>query len=327
MKKCFVLLLAVFCLLFSNNVSFAEGEAQPARPQEVDAMYDKTATEGLVMRYPGPASMSDQEISVIKANGTVRRSAILDTAFSMLEEGNPFLERYNIITGAEIQPLLNYGIPYFYGGRKMNYVLSNAPGYIPWVEWQDSQVYYRKDVKYFFGLDCRGFIEYVWKEAGIEKYTIAKEEKRDALDRRIVSAAAPGRQEWARYASLLETGDVISLLHPGLHLLFFIGYPGDYGYTEADFPDDPSVLEYPLVIHCGVNAVYADWFYRLKLGHAGYKTMSVPDGGVSVSLLGYADKINTIHQQKQDTSWILLPDESWLTVIPWEGIESWNVYR
>ncbi len=322
--------LAAFCL-FLGTFSLSEEEAQPSpeptKPPRVDAMYNKTATEGLVMRFPGPASMTEQEISSIKANGTVKRSDILDIAFSMLEEGNPFLERYNIITGANIQPLLNYGIPYFYGGRKMNYVLSNAPDYRTWVEWQDSRVYYRKDMRYFFGLDCRGFIEYVWKEAGIESYNIAKNEKKDAINRRIISHAAPGQQEWDKYASSLETGDVISILHPSLHILFFIGYLRNYGYTEADFPDDPSVLDYPLVIHCGVNAAYADWFYHLKTEHTRYKQTSVPDGGVSVSLLGCSNKINTIKQQKQYTYWILLPDESWLTVIPWEEIESWNAYR
>ena len=35
----------------------------------------------------------------------LKRSDLLDAAFSMLEEGNIFVSRYNAITGAEVTPL------------------------------------------------------------------------------------------------------------------------------------------------------------------------------------------------------------------------------
>ena len=184
-------------------------------------------------------------------------------------------------------------------------------------------------MRYFLGLDCRGFIEYVWKENNIEYYPINQNRKKDSPERKIIENAAPDTDALFDLMSLLEIGDVISIYHPGLHLMFYIGTLADYGYTEADFPQDPSILSYPLVIHCGVNAAYADWFYYLKTLYPVYKRTSVPDGGVTVSVLGYSnDKvIKTIRQQKQDTSYVLLPDNSWLTVLSFNEIKSWDVYR
>lgn len=301
----------------------------PTSAPKIDAMYNKTASEGLAMRYPGKAALSASTRDKIRENGSISRSGILDVSLSMLEEGNPFMTRYNIITGSSIAPLLEYGIPYFFGGRKMNYVLSHAPEYRTWIEWQDSKIYYRKDMRYFLGLDCRGFIEYVWKENDIEYYPINQNRKKDSPERKIIENAAPDTNALFDAMSLLEIGDVISIYHPGLHLMFYIGTLSDYGYTEADFPQDPSILSYPLVIHCGVNAAYADWFYYLKTIYPVYKRTSVPDGGVTVSVLGYSNDnvVKTIRQQKQDTSYVLLPDDSWLTVLSFNEIKSWDVYR
>ena len=40
----------------------------------------------------------------VSANAEVERNGLLDSAFSMLEEGNIFVERYNALTGAEVKP-------------------------------------------------------------------------------------------------------------------------------------------------------------------------------------------------------------------------------
>ena len=323
-----ILLLAV-CLsgLFLFAAAEETAPEQPA-PMKVDEMYDRSVTEGYAMRFPGEQEIPESVRQAIRENGTVERSTVLDAAFAALEEGNPFLDRYNIITGAEIRPLLPYGIPYFFGGRFINIVMENAPNYRTFEAWQSSKIYYRKYMKYFMGFDCRGLIEYVLKEAGIPQFTISRYASDDALDRKVAKGTS-GRVQLRRLRRYVRVGDVIAVYHPGVHMMFYIGKLSDYGYTEDDFPEDPKILEYPLVIHCGVNAVYADWFYHIKEMYPIYRNTSVPDGGVTVSLLGYdnPDTIRSVIQQKQETAWVQMPDDTWLTVIRWDEVESWSVYR
>ena len=327
---CAALSLSCFSYAISSEEAPEVSPEPTPKPLKVDAMYKKDATEGIPMRYPGEATFTTDEILKIKTNGSVEKSPILDVAFSMLETGNPFLERYNIITGSTVEPLLEYGIPYFYGGRKMYHVLSRVPDYRTWVEWQDSKIYYRKDMRYFLGLDCRGFIDYVAQETGSEAVSISsKKNKKNDPDRLLFSFSSSDMIDWFDLASKMQIGDTIAIYHPGLHTMMYIGTLADYGYTEEDFPEDPSILRYPLVIHSGVNAVYADWFYQLKQEHRQYRSTSVPDGGVSVSVLGFNNKavLNSIIQQKQETLWITLPDLSWLTIIPWDTVEIMDIYR
>ena len=40
---------------------------------------------------------------------------VLSSAFACLEEGNPFLTRYNTVTWAEVVPRLPRGVPYVWG--------------------------------------------------------------------------------------------------------------------------------------------------------------------------------------------------------------------
>ncbi len=304
-----------------------EPTPQPA-PQPVDAMYDRAATEGYAMRYPGENPIPEEEQRKIRENGRIERSPVLDAAFPLLEEGNPFTARYNLITGAEVRPLLAYGIPYFYGGRYMSKVLFNAPDYSTMQAWQSSKIYYRKNTKYFLGLDCGGLIDYVRKETGTKSYKISRYSFEDALDRKIMAGASEkiSRRQFRRNVRI---GDVIAIFHPGIHTMIFIGTLADYGYTKEDFPGDPAILSWPLVIHSGVNAVYADWFYHVKELVPKFRKTSVPDGGVTVSLLGYdnAGMIRSVIQQKQETAWVQMPDDTWLTVIRWDDVEQWGVYR
>ena len=43
-------------------------------------------------------------------------SDLIEAAFELLEDGNPFVRRYEEQTGRKIEPLFPYGVPYFYGG-------------------------------------------------------------------------------------------------------------------------------------------------------------------------------------------------------------------
>ena len=56
-------------------------------------------------------------LSILPAQAEVERSKLLDAAFSMLEEGNDFVRRYNEMTGAEVTATFVDGCPYFFGGK------------------------------------------------------------------------------------------------------------------------------------------------------------------------------------------------------------------
>ena len=51
------------------------------------------------------------------AAAEVEASPVLDAAFSMLEAGNPFLTRYNELTGSGVEAVFELGAPYFFGGK------------------------------------------------------------------------------------------------------------------------------------------------------------------------------------------------------------------
>lgn len=330
MKKKRKIILYIYLVIFLMEVCACVPAASGETVHRVDSMYDKTAAAKLEMRYPAPVTLSEEKSLAIRENGKVQKSLLLEKAFETLESGNPFVVRYNLLTGSQVQPLLNYGIPYFFGGRKINNILSKSPEYRTWKEWQDS-VYYRSGAYYFLGFDCKGFVDYVLKMAGVKEYAIYKSKGKDAYKRRVLESDKIGNVNWAEIHSSMEIGDVIAMWHPNVHLMIYIGTLADYGYTEEDFPNDPGILSYPLVIHCGTNAVYADWFYKLKKNTTNnkYKRASVPDGGVTVSVVGYpvTESVKTITQQKQDTLWILMPDNTWLTLISMDDVDLWRTYR
>ena len=58
--------------------------------------------------------------------GYADHSRFLDAALSMLEEGNPFLVRYNEDTDAGIEARFPLGCPYFWGGRRAARILETA---------------------------------------------------------------------------------------------------------------------------------------------------------------------------------------------------------
>ena len=91
MKK--ILTFALICLALVCALAFAE-EAAP------EAGTDAAETTAVV------------------------RSPYLDIAFSCLEAGNPILRQYNEITGADIQPMLETGMPYYFGGQDYSRLLT-----------------------------------------------------------------------------------------------------------------------------------------------------------------------------------------------------------
>ena len=118
MKKLIALLLALMSL--SSMIAFAQGDDESA--------------------------------------GLVKQDPLLDAAFSMLEEGNPILAAYNEITGANVEPTFEYGLPYFFGGtydykvKGEQLLFSRAPEYAKRTCWEQTK-FYDKNKYYLYGLD------------------------------------------------------------------------------------------------------------------------------------------------------------------------------
>ena len=100
------------------------------------------------------------------AGAEVERNVLLDNAFKMLDEGNIFIERYNQITGADVEVIVPSGIPYFFGGKDYSRVLKNLPRFGKGV-CNETTTFYRKGKTYPYGLDCHGYIYAVRSESGM----------------------------------------------------------------------------------------------------------------------------------------------------------------
>ena len=172
-----------------------------------------------------------------------------------------------------------------------------------------------------------GFVRKVWLDIRNMGFESASVLLHDSEWRHIVSGVGHESQDWAAWARSLTPGDaLVTQSRHGMHMMLFLGTLRSFGYTAEEIPALADYLDYPLVIHCGVNAAYADRFYALKqTGPARYQLATVPDGGVTVSLLGadWNEAPCHVHQQMQDTAWYPLPDGTWLTVINCSQVNRW----
>lgn len=93
----------------------------------------------------------------------IQSCEMLNNAFTVLEEGNPFVERYNRITGENVKARMAQGAPYFWGAQE-DHLFAKEPEYVVVPAWQDSPAYYKTGVLYMYGFDCVGFVKWAWKE-------------------------------------------------------------------------------------------------------------------------------------------------------------------
>ena len=261
MKKLIALLLAMMSL--SSMLAFAEGDDESA--------------------------------------GLVKQDPLLDAAFSMLEPGNPILEAYNEITGAGVEPVFEYGLPYFFGGtydykiKGEQLLFSKAPDYAKRTCWEQTK-FYDKNKYYLFGLDCSGFTRWVYNEAGWPKH--------DKLSAMINQFGKYGKKNhvyshrdgkemppYEELAATLELGDllVVKPKEGGRHVMMYIGTLRDYGFTAETAPELEDYLDYTLVIHSGPNPMSGPRMQQYLDEHADdpyYDNVNIPNGGVCVSLIG-----------------------------------------
>lgn len=265
--------------------------------------------------------------TVLPAQAEVERSDLLDAAFSMLEEGNDFVRRYNEITGADVQPVFTYGCPYFFGGKAddattRNRLLSRAPLYGKREIWEQTR-FYNKGSVYLYGFDCSGFTQWCYSEAGLKPH--------DSLSNMIlqygmynknhVYSHRKGKEmpSYDKLAENLKVGDLLVAKKRARHVMMFIGTLRDFGYTEEELPELAPYLDYALVIHCGPNFDYTDCiqaFLDANQDNSFYKGVLTTDGGVAISLIGvpFEDAPHTGYYGVNDFAWFEMPDGYKLTI-------------
>ena len=238
-------------------------------------------------------------------NGLVKQDPLLDAAFSMLEEGNPILEAYNEITGANVEPYFEYGLPYFFGGtydykiKGEQLLFSRLPEYAKRSCWEQTR-FYDKNKVYLYGLDCSGYTRWVYNEVGWPRH--------DKLSSMINEYGKYGKKNhvyshrkgkemppYDELAETLELGDllVVKPKEGGRHVMMYIGTLRDYGFTEETAPELMDYLDYVLVIHCGPNPMYGERVQQYLAEHADdpyYSNVNIPNGGVCVSLIGVPEQ-------------------------------------
>lgn len=230
-------------------------------------------------KYRCLALLAAAVLFLFPARGQADRSRFLDAAFSMLEEGNPFLVRYNTENHADVRARFPLGCPYFWGGRDVNRILDPvSPG-------QNSD-YYRTDLTYLYGLDCVGLTRWAVQQAGFAGHGAVSALLDLSRYKEYVVSKARKRTGEGRVREL-ETGDLVAVRHAsgGYHVAMYIGTLIDFGYTRKNVPEElVPYLHYPLVIHCTGSSDYYER-YRLWLEESGRADITPPYGGVIVSLL------------------------------------------
>ncbi len=209
----------------------------------------------------------------------VEKAPELDYALSCLEKGNPFLERYNEITGSEIEPLMELGVPYFWGGGDEKLL-----GHIrtPW----DSSTYYKKDRFYMCGFDCSGFTRWVLQKTGKEKHPSLSFMLSHYYDMRDYYLDFDDLS-YDEIAKKAQVGDLFVIRYKGgRHIMMFMGTLRDFAYNEENVPEElVPYLEKPLMIHSSKNPDYYKPYEEYIEKTFKISKVVPPEGGCMVSLL------------------------------------------
>ena len=279
-------------------------------------------------RFPGPAVLTAEEQACIRENGHLARSLWLDAGLTLLEEGNPFTERYNLLTGAQVRPRLALGVPYLYGGQAASRVFAKEPDYVVLPAGHDSPAYYVEGCNYIYGFDCVGFLKWLWSQVRTDAWPtcdgILEDDSRHILD---PNSLMP---DWESISRMLCPGDILVMRHPWNHIALYIGTLRDFGYTAEDVPALAEYLDYPLVLHSSTNAAMAPRFaWLIENGLPKYHGSRTTDGGVCIAILGVPRDAVPSHvfAQNQHTWYFPLPDGTWLPVLLWENVTDYCWWR
>ena len=274
--------------------------------------------------------------SLCAASAEVERSPFLDHAFTALEKGNIFMERYNALTGAGVEAKFELGVPYLFGGTAAGGVFRQWPEYAKRECWQNSQFFVEGQI-YVNGFDCAGFTRWIYSQCGLPEHdTLSNLSLHwgDYGENYLYSQRA-GHQlpPYEELSATLRVGDLF-IMKPldatYRHVMMFIGTLRDYGFTAEEVPELAAYLDYPLVIHCGTHPQYGERFQRFIDSHPEkYGNCLTTDGGVQVSILGVPLEQAPCHAHVQNTdfAWFGLPDGSIMTALNVFGLSSYCWYR
>lgn len=269
------------------------------------------------------------------AQAQVERSDLLDAAFSLIEKDNIFLRRYNEITGANVEPLFELGVPYMFGGKGDDLFLSQYPNYAKRKCWETTK-FYHKDKVYIYGLDCSGYTQWIYAQCGKPAHDslsnmILKYEYERNGNHLYNHRAGHEMPPYNELKDHLIVGDLLVGKHGARHIMMYIGTLADYGFTGEEVPELADYLDYPLVIHCGPSPFYGERFAKFIAENSDYYgNCNTTNGGVEVSILGVPlDKAPyQEHVQVNDFSYFLIDDGNYeLTIWDLPGCTSFCWFR
>ena len=219
-------------------------------------------------------------VSGAGAAETSASQAMLESALSMLEKGNPILEHYNMTTGRDVQARFDLGCPYFWGGKSERKLLDVMQCLQP------SPGYYVKGRSYLYGFDCSGFIQWLLYTHGYRQLKSISQALAEPESAGMDIEGADSAHG-AALTALLQPGDLLAVEHkPGsYHIAMYIGTLRQYGYQEDQVSGALTAwLDAPLIIHCTVSS---DYYIRYEAFIEDMYDWYVypPDGGVIVSVM------------------------------------------
>ena len=288
--------------------------------------------------------------TVIPAGAEVERNVLLDNAFKMLEEGNIFIERYNQITGADVQALFPTGVPYFFGGKDYDKMLENYPQFTK-KSCKEVTRFFRKGTVYVCGLDCHGYICAVRSESGYSKisplnmmfqpvYTDKTTKKKYNWEQYYIWWKYNSEKNSSRNDNPLpaldtvkdtaRVGDLLMIHARGNHILMYIGTLRDYGFTEDEVPALKDYMDYPLMVHCGISPVYGERIQQvLDADKTYFKRTKTTNGGVQVSIWGVPREAAEYHEtvQGNDFDYFKLPNGQVMTIYDFTNVSRWRWMR
>ena len=228
------------------------------------------------------------------ASAELVQSPYLDVAFSALEEGNPFVARYEEATGVEITPLISTGIPYTFGGRDSQYLFMVR---------KITQVskYGAVGTKCIWGFDCSGFTRWIQQQVGDKEHPGLTEmilKRSQYKEYRMEDLVLKGGKYTPSYfkgekltieeiTERLQVSDLLAAKHSGRHVLMYIGTLRDYGYDEESAGEAAAFLDYPLMINCGNDPNYIARTQQY-IDENGLDAKP-SKGGVTISIIGMAE--------------------------------------
>ena len=283
-------------------------------------------------------------LAVTAFAGTARaeevQSDLTEAAFELLEEGNPFVKRYEQLTGKTVETVFPDGVPYFFGGQSgakgNGWLYLNYPDYHVHVCAKGS-AYYREGKLYLYGLDCAGFTRYVFRACGKPAHPLLSDMlfKWELLSHHLYDfREGYGMPAYDQLKDTLQAGDLLVVRRDRTrtrHVMMYIGTLRGFGYTAEEEPSLEKWLDCPLVVHCGGNPFYGERFQKLIDGNPEkYGMCRTTDGGVAVAILGPAAEDAPEHGRAQDTdyAWFTMNDGGYqLAVVDMSDVHYYCWYR